>query len=225
MTATSNFPFLLRAVDLIPASASAETAQNAEPSIGVDSIDPAQIWAASFGAPNPFFVSNDGGATWSIVGAFSHSDTTIAWKVDGSAVLVTTLGGTPRTRARARLLLLSRRLRASGLRSISGSVRRRASTTTSPGSEPALTTTFTSRSTTLTTLALGMGGQRLFSSPPMAETTIRPSRSTARGHLRVRTRHPSVWRSMVTLFIRLSSVGTAWSTAMRTEHVTTHRLW
>ena len=95
MTATSNFPFLLRAVDLIPASASAETAQNAEPSIGVDSIDPAQIWAASFGAPNPFFVSNDGGATWSIVGAFSHSDTTIAWKVDGSAVLVTTLGGTP----------------------------------------------------------------------------------------------------------------------------------
>src|SRR6516162_6062920 len=112
MTATSNFPFLLRAVDLIPASASAETAQNAEPSIGVDSIDPAQIWAASFGAPNPFFVSSDGGATWSIVGAFSHSDTTIAWKVDGSAVLVTTLGGTPRTRARARLLLLSRRLRA-----------------------------------------------------------------------------------------------------------------
>src|SRR5262249_14939300 len=35
---------------------------------------------------------NDGGATWSIVGAFQHSDTSIAWKVDGSAVLVTTLG-------------------------------------------------------------------------------------------------------------------------------------
>jgi len=95
MTATSNFPFLLRAIDLIPASASAETAQNAEPSIGVDPIDPTQIWAASFGAPSPFFVSNDGGATWSIIGAFVHSDTTIAWKVDGSAVLVTTLGATP----------------------------------------------------------------------------------------------------------------------------------
>jgi hypothetical protein len=95
MTATSNFPFLLRAVDLIPASASAETAQNAEPSIGVDPINPTQMWAASFGAgsnQNPFFVSSDGGATWSIVGGlFQHSDTTIAWKVDGSAVLVTTL--------------------------------------------------------------------------------------------------------------------------------------
>jgi hypothetical protein len=95
MTATSNFPFLLRAVDLIPASASAETAQNAEPSIGVDPIDPTQIWAASFGAPNPFFVSNNGGVTWSIVGAFQHSDTTIAWKVDGSAVLFATLMATP----------------------------------------------------------------------------------------------------------------------------------
>src|ERR671934_769272 len=113
MTATSNFPFLLRAVDLIPVSASAETAQNAEPSIGVDPIDPTQIWAASFGAPNPFFVSNNGGVTWSIVGAFQHSDTTIAWKVDGSAVLFATLLATPRTRARAQTLRLSRRFRAS----------------------------------------------------------------------------------------------------------------
>jgi hypothetical protein len=95
MTATSNFPFLLRAVDLIPASASAESAQNSEPSIGVNPIDPTQMWAASFGAPSPFFVSNDGGATWSIIGAFQHSDTSIAWKVDGSAVLVTTMGATP----------------------------------------------------------------------------------------------------------------------------------
>jgi hypothetical protein len=97
MTATSNFPFLLRAVDLIPASASDETAQNSEPSIGVNPINPTQIWAASFGAPdqNPFFVSTDGGATWSIIGAFRHSDTSIAWKVDGSAVLVTTMGATP----------------------------------------------------------------------------------------------------------------------------------
>jgi hypothetical protein len=160
VTATSNFPFLLRAVDLIPASASDERAQNSEPSIGVNPIDPTQIWAASFAQGStpdrrPFFVSNEGGATWSIIAAFAHSDTTIAWKVDGSAVLVTTLGATPRTRARARMLLLSRRLRASGLRSlrsISGSVRRRASTTTSPGSEPALTTTFTSPSATLTGL-------------------------------------------------------------------------
>jgi hypothetical protein len=95
MTATSNFPFLLRAVDLIPASASAETAQNSEPSIGVNPINPTEMWAASFGAPSPFFVSNDGGATWSIIGAFQHSDTSIAWKVDGSAVLVTTMGATP----------------------------------------------------------------------------------------------------------------------------------
>jgi|SRR5215472_9486188 len=48
MTATSNFPFLLDVVDMIPPSASAETAQNSEPSIGVNPIDPTQIWAASF---------------------------------------------------------------------------------------------------------------------------------------------------------------------------------
>src|ERR671934_1752502 len=90
---TSNFPFLLRAVDLIPASASDETAQNSEPSIGVNPINPTQIWAASFGSPgqNPFFVSSDGGAAWSIIGAFQHSDTSMAWKVDGSAVLIATL--------------------------------------------------------------------------------------------------------------------------------------
>src|SRR6266513_1290500 len=115
MTATAKCPFLLDVVDTIPESASAETAQNSEPSIGVDPIDPTQIWAASFAQgsnpdASPFFVSNDGGATWSITGAFSHSDTSIAWKVDGSAVLVTTLGATPRTRARAQMLLLSRRL-------------------------------------------------------------------------------------------------------------------
>ena len=68
MTATSNFPFLLDVVDTIPEDASGEFAQNAEPSIGLDPIDPTQMWAASFGG-NPYFVSADGGDTWSINGS------------------------------------------------------------------------------------------------------------------------------------------------------------
>ena len=95
MTATSNFPFLLRAVDLIPASASGEEAQNSEPSIAVNPINTMQMFAATFGGGgdtgNPYFFSADGGATWSIFDNLEHNDTTSAWKVDGSAVLVATM--------------------------------------------------------------------------------------------------------------------------------------
>jgi hypothetical protein len=55
-----------------------------------------QMYAGAFPpAQAPFFVSNDGGATWSVIGAFKHGDKSIAWKVDGSAVLIATLLGEP----------------------------------------------------------------------------------------------------------------------------------
>jgi len=89
---TSNFPFVFRVVDLIAQSDSGEIAQNSEPSIGVNPVNPMQLFAGTFGTGDqPFFVSNDGGATWSIIGAFKHGDKSIAWKVDGSAVLVAAL--------------------------------------------------------------------------------------------------------------------------------------
>jgi hypothetical protein len=96
MTATSNFPFVLRVVDTIPESESGETSQNSEPSIGVNPINPMQMIAGTFGdGVPPFFISTDGGATWSVFGTLFNNDKSIAWKVDGSAVLVATMIGMP----------------------------------------------------------------------------------------------------------------------------------
>jgi len=89
-------PSLLRIVDIIPASDSAETNQNSEPSIGVNPINPAQMFAGTFGdGTPPFFISTDGGTTWSIFGTLFNNDKSIAWKADGSAVLVATMIGMP----------------------------------------------------------------------------------------------------------------------------------
>jgi hypothetical protein len=97
MTATSNFPFVLGVVDTIPASESDESAQNSEPSIGVNPINPTQMLAGTFGSAgqDPFFISTDGGATWSIFGTLFNNDKSIAWKADGSAVLIATMIGMP----------------------------------------------------------------------------------------------------------------------------------
>jgi hypothetical protein len=93
---TSNFPFVSRVVDIIPGSQSGESAQNSEPSIAVDPVNSTQMLAGSFGDPvDPFFVSTDGGITWSIFGTLFNNDKSIAWKVDGSAVLVATMIGMP----------------------------------------------------------------------------------------------------------------------------------
>jgi len=81
----------LRIVDLIPESDSREVDQNSEPSIAVNPVDPRQLFAGAFifdGPDSPFFVSTDAGATWSIYGAIAHHDKSIAWKADGSGVLV-----------------------------------------------------------------------------------------------------------------------------------------
>jgi hypothetical protein len=93
MPATSNFPFVLRVLDLIAATNSGETDQNSEPSIAVNPVNPAQMIAGAFGADgaDPFFVSTNGGATWSSFGTLAVSDKSIAWKSDGSAVMVSTV--------------------------------------------------------------------------------------------------------------------------------------
>jgi hypothetical protein len=88
--AASSLSFL-RIVDLIPESDSREVDQNSEPSIAVNSVDPRQMFAGAFifdDTDSPFFVSTDAGATWSIFGAIAHHDKSIAWKADGSGVLV-----------------------------------------------------------------------------------------------------------------------------------------
>jgi hypothetical protein len=96
MSATSNFPVVFRVVDIIPQSDSAETDQNSEPSIAVNPVNPAQMLAGTFGdGVPPFFISTNGGTTWSIFGTLFNNDKSIAWKVDGSAVLVATMIGMP----------------------------------------------------------------------------------------------------------------------------------
>src|SRR5262245_37449569 len=83
----------LKIVDLIALSDSREVDQNSEPSIAVNPVDPTQMFAGTFGGDdaNPFFLSTDGGTTWSIFGTLEHEDKSVAWKADGSAVLVARL--------------------------------------------------------------------------------------------------------------------------------------
>ena|SRR5215831_5136214 len=71
----------IRIIDVIPASDSAETGQNSEPSIAVNPVNTDQIIAGSFAATTmSFFLTLDGGTTWShyddIDGHAAHS---MAW--------------------------------------------------------------------------------------------------------------------------------------------------
>jgi hypothetical protein len=53
---------LIRLVDIIPNNDSGENAQNSEPSLAVDPLDPTQIIAGVFGdSTNPYFKTTDGG--------------------------------------------------------------------------------------------------------------------------------------------------------------------
>ena len=86
----------IQIVDIIPRSDSAEADENSEPSLAVDPFDPSGIVAAAFGSTfysnlTPYFVSADGGDTWSRFGALDAFDKSIAWKADGSAVLTAIL--------------------------------------------------------------------------------------------------------------------------------------
>jgi autotransporter passenger strand-loop-strand repeat protein len=80
-------------VDIIPQADSGETNDNSEPSIAVNPANPLQFVAAGFGphTHSPYFVSINGGTTWSDFGVLLDSDKSIAWVPDGSAVLTATL--------------------------------------------------------------------------------------------------------------------------------------
>ena len=99
---------LLRIVDIIPATDSGETDQNSEPSIAVNPVDPMQMFAGTFGTlgsglnPNPFFVSTDGGTTWSNFGIIHDDDKSIAWKADGSPARSRLEFSLPSTQSRSR---------------------------------------------------------------------------------------------------------------------------
>jgi hypothetical protein len=82
-------------VDVVPFANSSEADQNAEPSIAVNPVNASQLIAASFGGDSgPYFVSTDGGVTWAIFQYLKHSDTTLAWTQNGTAVLTAVLGTT-----------------------------------------------------------------------------------------------------------------------------------
>ena len=81
----------LRIIDVIPVGDSSETAQDSEPSIAINPADPTQIIAGSFGASTSFFLTLDGGATWSHYDDLSTQDKSLAWKTDGSGFLTETM--------------------------------------------------------------------------------------------------------------------------------------
>jgi len=84
-------------VDIIPASDSAETAQNSEPSLAVNPTNPTQMIAGTFSTfvgnqvQSPYWISNNGGMTWSGFGSLLSVDKSLAWGQDGMAALTTTL--------------------------------------------------------------------------------------------------------------------------------------
>ena len=88
----------VKIVDVIPVGDSAETAQNSEPSLAVDPNDPTQIIAGAFAVDTAFFLTTDGGTTWSDYASLVSDDKSLAWKTDGSGFLASTLKPTPRVR-------------------------------------------------------------------------------------------------------------------------------
>src|SRR5438874_2435963 len=70
-------------VDVIPSSLSGETAQNSEPNIAVNPINPAQAVISSFGG-NPYFATGNAGTTWAVFDSVAHNDTSLDWGRDGA---------------------------------------------------------------------------------------------------------------------------------------------
>ena len=81
----------IRIIDVIPGGDSAETEQNSEPSIAVNPLDTNQIIAGSFGFSTFFYLTLDGGTTWSHYDDLSTQDKSLAWKTDGSGLLAETM--------------------------------------------------------------------------------------------------------------------------------------
>ena len=88
---------IIRLFDVVPKNHSAEQEQNSEPSLTVDPLDPQDMIAGAFGPPvtfnAPYYISTDGGLTWSDYGTELQNDKTLAWLQDGSAALTATLRG------------------------------------------------------------------------------------------------------------------------------------
>jgi hypothetical protein len=89
---------VINVIDVIPNAASAETGQNSEPSLAVDPINPNMMISGTFSSTpsgndlsSPYWISTNGGTSWSGFGALPASDKTIAWRQDGVAALTTTL--------------------------------------------------------------------------------------------------------------------------------------
>lgn len=88
----------INVIDVIPNAASAETGQNSEPSLAVDPLNPNDMISGAFsstfvvgGVSTPYWISTNGGATWSGFGTLPSDDKSLAWRQDGVAALTTTL--------------------------------------------------------------------------------------------------------------------------------------
>jgi hypothetical protein len=94
---------VIKEVDVIPFAISAETQQNAEPSIGVNPLNTSQLVSGAFtgifnGPPTnvttPYWQSTDAGTTWTGFGTLQTLDKSIAWAPNGSTnALTATLNG------------------------------------------------------------------------------------------------------------------------------------
>jgi FG-GAP-like repeat len=96
---------MIKIVNMIPASLSAEAMQDSEPNLAVDPVHPMNIVATAFtpapmgGANAPIYVSTDGGSTWSLQtivpgnGAHGTSDITVGFASAGGVLYAGTLNG------------------------------------------------------------------------------------------------------------------------------------
>jgi len=97
-TVPANAGYIIPVIDIIPNAASAETGQNSEPSIAVDPLNPNTMISGAFSTTflgndvsSPYWMSTNGGTTWSGFGSLPSADKTIAWRQDGVAALTVTL--------------------------------------------------------------------------------------------------------------------------------------
>jgi len=89
-------------VNVIPKTDSAETQQNAEPSIAFNPNNPSQLISGAFtgifSAPpvnltTPFWISANGSAAWSDFGSLQTLDKSLAWQAGDANPLTATLHG------------------------------------------------------------------------------------------------------------------------------------
>jgi hypothetical protein len=89
-------------VDVIPIADSAETQQNAEPSIAFNPNNPSQLISGAFtaifspppaNATTPYWISSNGGATWTDFGTLQTLDKSLAWQAGDANPLTATLHG------------------------------------------------------------------------------------------------------------------------------------